>query len=221
MRFSDEGARVALVARSRDDLEKVADEAEGETLVATADVRNADDVERAVDAVTDEFGSVDTLVNNAGVSLMGMNNERSRLIDVSEGEWDTVIETNLKGVFLFSKHVLPHMIERERGNIVNVSSGLGKHAVPEAIPYVSSKWGLEGFTKALALEYEDDGVNVNGLSPGGQVNTGIWEHLPDEHREQILQPDVMDDAAVMLAELGPGDVTGESMHASAWEDELG
>jgi 3-oxoacyl-[acyl-carrier protein] reductase len=132
-----------------------------------------------------------------------------------------VLEVNLKGVFLFTRETLPYMHEQEVGNVINVSSGLGRQAIGGAGPYVSSKWGLEGLTRVSALEGEDRGVNVNALDPGGRVDTDIWAHLPEEEREEILDPDVMDDAAVLLAAQGPGGVTGESMTTEEWETRLG
>ena len=220
-RFSEEGARIVLTARDEEQLTDVADDLPGESLVSPADVRDADAVERVVEETVEAFGRIDTLVNNAGVSILGMQDSRKFLQDVTEEEWDTVLEVNLKGVFLFTHEVLPHMYERERGNVINISSGLGRHAIGGAGAYVSSKWGLEGLTKVTALEGEKFDVNANALDPGGRVNTDIWAHLSAEERQEILQPDVMDDAAVLLAEQGPGGVSGESMTAAEWEERLG
>ncbi|WP_339104884.1 SDR family oxidoreductase [Haloterrigena salinisoli] len=220
-RASDEGARVVLTARDEERMDEVATDLPGESLVAPADVRDAAAVERVVDRTIEEFGRVDTLVNNAGVSLLGMYDGRTSLEEISEDDWDTVLEVNLKGVFLFTRAVLPHMYEQEQGNVINISSGLGRHAIAGAGPYVSSKWGLEGLTQTIALEGEDRGVNANALDPGGRVDTDIWAHLPDEEREEILDPDVMNDAAVLLAAQGPDGVSGESMPAEEWEQRLG
>ncbi|MEF8840252.1 MAG: SDR family oxidoreductase [Haloarculaceae archaeon] len=93
------------------------------------------------------------------------------------------------------------------------SSGLGRRAIAGAGAYVSSKWGLEGLTRVTALEGEEHGVNANALDPGGRVDTDIWAHLPDGERAEILPPDVMDDAAVLLAAQGPDGVTAGSMTA--------
>ena len=220
-RFAEEGARVVLTARDEERMESVAADLPSESLVAPADVREGEAVERVIDRTLEEFGRIDTLVNNAGVSLLGMYDERNRLEEVSEDDWDTVLEVNLKGVFLFTREVLPRMYEQGHGNIINISSGLGRHAIGGAGPYVSSKWGLEGLTRTTALEAEDQGVNANALDPGGRVDTDIWAHLPDEEREQILDPDVMNDAAVLLAAQGPDGVSGESMPAEEWEQWLG
>jgi 3-oxoacyl-[acyl-carrier protein] reductase len=220
-RFAEEGARVVLTARDEERLAAVAADLDTESLVVPADVRDSDAVAEVVEETVAEFGRVDTLVNNAGVSLLGMYDQRKFIQQVSEDDWDTVLEVNLKGVFLFTREVLPHMYEQGEGNVINISSTLGRQAIGGAGAYVSSKWGLEGFTRVTALEGEDRGVNANALDPGGRVNTGIWAHLPQEEREEILQPDVMDEAAVLLAAQGPGGVTGESMTAEEWETRLG
>ncbi|WP_222918863.1 SDR family oxidoreductase [Natrinema sp. SYSU A 869] len=222
LHLSELGANVVLVARSEDDLAAVADEADGEALVAPADVRDADAVDDVVRSAIDRFGTVDALINNAGVPGRHFGDDRGALVNTDEDEWDRVMEINVKGVYLFTKRVLEAMLEADgvSGNVLNVSSGLGSYAVSNAAPYVTSKWGLEGFTQAIALEVEDEGINVNAIDPGGRVNTQIWAHLPDDEREEILQPDVMDDAAALLAAQGPDGVTGESMTAAEWEDRL-
>ena len=220
-RFSEDGATVTLTARDEERLESVASDLPGESLVVPADVRDSDAVERVIEETIDAFGRIDTLVNNAGVSQLGMHDERKFIQQIDEEDWDTVLEVNLKGVFLFTRAVLPHMYEQERGNVINISSGLGRHAIGGAGAYVASKWGLEGFTRVTHHEGHDRGVNANALDPGGRVNTDIWAHLPQEERQEILQPDVMDDAAVLLAAQDAGGVSGESMDAEGWEARLG
>jgi 3-oxoacyl-[acyl-carrier protein] reductase len=221
LRFAREGARVVLVARTESELEAVAEACEGETLVAPADVTDSAEVEGAVEATVDAFGRVDTLVNNAGIGLLSLEDGGRPTHEVSEERWRQVIDVNLTGVFLCSKAALPHMLERGSGNVINISSGLGRYAAPGYAPYNSSKHGLEGLTKTMALDYEDAGINVNALDPGGRVDTAFWDHLPDEERAEILRPDVMNDAAVLLAAQGPEGVTGESMDAADWEERLG
>ncbi|PCR89915.1 SDR family NAD(P)-dependent oxidoreductase [Natrinema ejinorense] len=219
LHLSGLGANVVLVARSEDELETVADEADGETLVAPADVRDSDAVDEVVRSTVDRFGGIDTLINNAGVPGQHFGDERGSLLNVDEDEWTRIMDINVNGVYRFTKRVLEAMLEADQpsGNVLNVSSGLGRYAVPNAAPYITSKWGLEGFTRAIALEVEDDGINVNAIDPGGRVNTQIWEHLPEDERTEILQPDVMDDAAALLAAQGPDGVTGESKTTEEWE----
>ena len=227
------GANVALIARNEDKLDAVTEEiadigesgrgdgSTGEPLVVPADVRDADAVDSAVSATIDRFGAVDTLINNAGLSALSFGEERRQLVEIDEDEWDRILDVNVKGVYLCTRRVLEAQVERGSGNVVNISSGLGRMAVPGATAYVTSKWGLEGFTRAVSMEVESEGINVNAMSPGGQVNTRIWSHLPDEQRENILQPDVMNEAAALLAAQGADGVTGESMTAAEWEHELG
>jgi 3-oxoacyl-[acyl-carrier protein] reductase len=221
LRFAGEGARVVLLARDEGALESVADEAAGETLVAPADVTDLDRVEAVVEDAYEAFGRVDTLVNNAGIGLLSLDDGGSPLADVDPSRWRRILDVNLTGVFNCSRAVLPGMAERGSGNVVNVSSGLGRRAAPGYAPYVASKFGLEGLTRTTAMDYEDAGVNVNALDPGGRVDTAFWDHLPDEERREILGPDVMNEAAVLLAAQDPGGVTGESMAATDWEERLG
>lgn len=220
-RFAAEGASVTLTARDEELMNEVAADLPGESLVVPADVRDSEEVARVVEQTVERFGRLDTLVNNAGVSLLGMQDSRKEIHEVTEAEWDTVLAVNLTGVFLFTREALPHMYEQGSGNVINISSGLGRHAIGGAGAYVSSKWGLEGFTRVTAREGEDRGVNANALDPGGRVNTDIWAHLPQEERQEILQPGVMDDAAVLLASQDPHGVSGESMTAADWEERLG
>ncbi|WP_440770092.1 SDR family NAD(P)-dependent oxidoreductase [Natronorubrum sp. DTA28] len=216
-RFSAEGARVVLTARDEDRLNEVAADLPTESLVVPADVRDSDAVANVIEQTLEEFGRIDTLVNNAGVAPMDSD---GGLVNVTDEEWEAVLEINLTGVFRFTREVLPHMYDQERGNVINISSGLGRRAMAGVGPYVSSKWGLEGLTRTTALEGEEHGVNANALDPGGRVDTDIWAHLPDEERERILDPDVMDDAAVLLAAQGPDGVSGESMDVEGWEQRL-
>ncbi len=220
LRFAREGANVALLARGRADLEAVAAEADGEAIVVPTDVTDGEEVQRAVDATLDAYGELTCLVNNAGIGQLTLHDELRETVDVEEADWRAILDVNLTGVFLCAKHALPPMLEAGRGSVINVSSGLGRRALPGWGPYVTSKWGLEGFTRTLAMEYEGT-VTVNGLDPGGRVETAFWDHLSDEEREDVLSADVMDDAAVLLAAQPPDGVTGESLPAEEWEERLG
>lgn len=125
-----------------------------------ADVSNEKDVVSMFDYCVKRFGTVDCLVNNAGISL-------DRLItDVSENEWDSVINTNLKSVFLCSKEALKIMISNHRGNIINMTSMWGITGASCEVAYSASKAGIIGFTKALAKEVGPSGINVNAIAPG-------------------------------------------------------
>jgi 3-oxoacyl-[acyl-carrier protein] reductase len=215
-RFAAEGADTVLTARSDDELRAVADAADGETLVVPADVTDEPAVAALVDETVAEYGRVTGLVNNAAVGMLSLHDELREVADVPVEDWRRILAVNVTGPFLCAKHAVPEM---DGGNVINVSSGLGRRGSAGWAPYVASKWALEGFSRTLAEELEPD-VNVNCLDPGGRVETGFWNHLDGEERESILDPDAMDDAAVLLLEQGPGGATGESMPAGDWEKRL-
>lgn len=219
-RLAREGANVVLTARTESGLVETAAEAGGETLVTPADVTDERAVRAVVDAAVDEYGTVTGLVNNAGIGLLSMYDHRRDLTAVEAADFRRVLDVNVTGVYLCSKHAIPWMVDAGGGNVVNVSSGLGTHAVAGFGPYVASKWALEGLTRTQALELEDDGVNVNALSPGGRVATRFWDHLPADERDGILDPDVMNDAVTLLLAQPPSGVTGESLSAAEWERRL-
>jgi 3-oxoacyl-[acyl-carrier protein] reductase len=215
-----EGGKVSLVARNENQLRDVARFAEGETLIASADVVSEEDVREVVSRTIDEYGKIDVLINNAAIGQRSLYGEGNRINEISYADWRQILNVNLNGVFLFTRQVLPTMIESGRGNIINISSGAGKTGIPTWTPYVTSKWGLEGFTRSVAHEYIERGINVNSLYPGGRVNTGFWRHLPDQKRKDLLPPTVLNDAAVLLARQGKDGVTGKSMTAKDWENYL-
>ena len=215
-----EGGKVTLVARNENQLRDVARFAEGETLIVRADVVNEEDVAEVVSRTIDEYGKIDVLINNAAIGQRSLHGEGHQVTDISYTDWRRILNVNLNGVFLFTRQVLPTMIEHGRGNIINVSSGAGKTGIPTWTPYVTSKWGLEGFTRSVALEYIERGINVNSLYPGGRVNTGFWRHLSNQKRKDLLPPTVLNNAAVLLARQGKGGVTGKSMTAKSWENYL-
>ncbi|MFA9416471.1 SDR family NAD(P)-dependent oxidoreductase [Natrinema sp. HArc-T2] len=222
-RFAREGANVVVTARNEADLEAVAADvadAAGEILVAPADVTDEAAVRAVVDATIEEYGTVTGLVNNAGIGLLNMYGEQRVLHEVDTADFRQILDVNVTGVFLFSKYVVPELIDNGRGAIVNISSGLGRRGAAKWGPYVASKWALEGLTRTQAAELEEYGITVNALDPGGRVETGFWEHLPESEREEILEPDVMNDAATRLLAQGTDGVTGESLPAEEWERRL-
>jgi NAD(P)-dependent dehydrogenase (short-subunit alcohol dehydrogenase family) len=158
------GADVAISARKRQSAERAAEviaETSGrKTLALAADVTARREVEEMIDAVSSAFGRIDILVNNAGVNIRGP------IEQLSEDDWDTVVDTNLKGPWLCCRAVAPVMKSQKWGRVINVSSMLGEISMPGRTPYASSKGGLTLLTKTLALEWARDGINVNALCPG-------------------------------------------------------
>ena len=220
-RFAREGANVVLTARSEADLEAVAEDADGETLVAPADATDEDAVAGVVEATVAEYGTVSGLVNNAGIGQLTMYDELRPLHEVDADDFREILDVNVTGVFLFSKYAALPMIDAGRGAIVNISSGLGRRGAAGWGPYVASKWAVEGMTRTQAEELDEHGVTVNALDPGGRVETRFWDHLPEGERAEILDPDVMDEAATLLLAQGAGGVNGESLPADEWEQRLG
>jgi len=148
-------------------------------LAVRCDVSHAAEVEQMRDRVLTEFGKIDILVNNAGI--VGKN---APMIQVTEEEWDQVMAVDVKGVFLCAKAVLPHMIERRYGKIVNVASIAGKEGNPNLTPYSAAKAAVIGLTKALAKEVVQFGVYVNCVAPA-VIETPILRTLTPQQIEYM------------------------------------
>jgi NAD(P)-dependent dehydrogenase (short-subunit alcohol dehydrogenase family) len=161
-RFAEAGARVALVARSAEGLQEVADEIDargGEAVRVSADVMNESDARRAVSETVERFGGLDVLVNAAGIISNGTV-ESTTLAD-----WDAMMNVNLRSVFHLMQLCAPHL-EKLRGNVVNVSSVTGLRAFPGVLAYCVSKAGVDQLTRCAALELAPKGVRVNAVNPG-------------------------------------------------------
>lgn len=143
-------------------------------LAVTADVSNSFEVRQMVDKAIDAFGRIDILVNNAGVASV------AKVVDMSEEEWNTVINVNLKGAFLCSKYVAPHMMKHKYGRIINISSTEGLIGTPGMAHYVASKHGLIGLTKVLAQELAPYWITVNAICPG-DVATETFFKLSEKY----------------------------------------
>jgi NAD(P)-dependent dehydrogenase (short-subunit alcohol dehydrogenase family) len=169
-----EGAELVLTDLDESSAQAVADAFGGTAL--QHDVTSWDSCERVVARVLEGTGRIDVLVNNAGVSKSVPFHE------LDEAEWDRVHDVNAKGVFLCCRAVVPHMMERRSGRIVNVSSMVGKEAIPLFVHYCASKFAVIGLTQGLAKELAPFAVNVNAVCPG-VVRTPLWEPLLDQLSE--------------------------------------
>ena len=139
-------------------------------LTVVADVRDDAAVAAAVDAAIERFGRIDVLFNNAGICAYGLAHE------LTEAEWDAMLDINLKGAWIVARHVIPHMIAAQRGVIVNNSSIAGLRGMGRLSHYAASKWGLTGLTKSWAIELAPHGIRVVSIHPTG-VDTPLNDGL--------------------------------------------
>lgn len=182
-RFAREGANIGacdLAAESLAALGASLDALNARHVECLCDVTSPEDVRRTVDTAIATFGAIDILVNNAGISRI------VPFLDMSDDIWDRTIAVNLRGPYLFCKAVLPGMLSRRRGKIVNISSQSGKRGNAQYAAYCASKFGLIGLTQSLAMEFADRGININAVCPG-VVFTPLWETMaPDYARKRNL-----------------------------------
>ena len=161
--FAREGARVALIGRDAARGEKTCQSIHsqgGDCKFYVADVSKSDQVAKAAAQILRDYPKVDILVNNAGIWRPG------RVIDLDEETWDSVLDTNLKGMFLVSRHFLPGMMERKWGVVINVSSVAGLVGAADASCYAASKGGIVNLSRSMALDFAPFNVRVNCLCPG-------------------------------------------------------
>lgn len=179
------GARVVISARTARDVEEIAGRLSiahpGRVASSVCDVRQESAVEALFVTADRAFGGVDILVNNAGVGL------HRNLEDTTLAEWNTVIETNVTGVFLCSRAAIPRMRRRGGGYIINISSLAGRNTFPGATAYNASKFGLNGMTEALMQEIRHDGIRVSAIMPGS-VDTWFGGTPPDPAQSWKLTP---------------------------------
>jgi NADP-dependent 3-hydroxy acid dehydrogenase YdfG len=185
--LSGKGYRLSLAARRLDRLQALADEIKssgGQALPVATDVTNLEDIHNLVQITLDEFGVIDVLFNNAGI---GRIDWLERLDQVDDIEFQ--IQVNLTGVVQMTRQVLPHMIERRSGHIINMSSVAGLIPVPTYSVYAATKYGLRGFTEALRRELSPVGVQVSGIYPSGAKKTEFRGRRGATRGSRIRTPD--------------------------------
>ena len=188
------GAKVAICARDSGKLEDAAARLRNDgvvVLAATADVASAAEIASLVTKAEKSLGSIEILVNNAGIGYFGPVQE------ADEKNWDSVLDTNLKSVFLLSKAVAPGMIERRTGHIINIGSLAGKNAFKNGSIYCASKWGLMGLTECMAEDLREYGIRVSVICPGS-VATEFGSPASKKNPQKMLQPDDIAHAVEML-----------------------
>ncbi|MEM4658455.1 MAG: SDR family oxidoreductase [Candidatus Methanosuratincola sp.] len=160
--FCKEGAKVGITGRTKEKLDAVVREAQGpgEIVALPGDVSKEEDVARVVDEFVKRFGKIDILFNNAGVL------ETGTVLTTTVESWDKIMNINVKGLFLMSKHVIPHMIKNGGGSIINNSSVVGIIGCPNVVAYNTSKGAVRQFTRSLAMDHVKQGIRVNTICPG-------------------------------------------------------
>ena len=214
-RLAMAGAKVAInyntSAEAAAAVMRSIDEAGGTAMLVDGDVSRQSDAENAVKSVVDNWGAIDILVNNAGI------NRDRLLLRMTPEDFDAVLDVNLRGAFLCTRYVMPHLIKKRHGRVINMSSVVGLSGNPGQANYAAAKAGLVGFTKAVAREVASRNVTVNALAPG-YITTGMVEDLSDEKRKQILDripmgrfgsAEEVAETVVFLSSDGAGYITGQ------------
>ena len=181
--LSEQGCDVAILARRKERLEEFSKELKQnghDCLPVSCDVTDEESIKNAVNAVVNHFGKIDILVNNAGVVEYS-----SGLHDHTTAQWDKVLDTDLKGVFLMAREVSTIMMKQKYGRIINISSVVGIFGNAGQANYAASKAGVIGLTKSAAKELASRGITVNAVAPGF-IETDMTQKLSEQVRNQIL-----------------------------------
>lgn len=198
--FAKQGCDVALLARTESELESVAHEIESEgrkAIPISCDVSKCDSVTRAVGKALAALDHIDILINNAGYAQF------KPIKDLSIDEWRRTLDVNLTGPFLMIKAVLPSMIARQSGRIINISSVVGLKPYPEQGAYCASKHGLNGLSGVLAMELQEYNIAVHAVCPGGVKTKLTDEAMPYRDKSDWMMPEDIAHACLYLATLSP------------------
>ncbi|SNR39132.1 3-ketoacyl-ACP reductase [Hymenobacter mucosus] len=185
--LAQEGANVALLARTESQLRDVAQEIEqlgGKAVVVTADIADRTAVEAAVAQAATTLGSIDILINNAGIGTF------AKLVDMDPAEWEKIIQVNLMGTYYATRAVLPQMIARETGDIINIASTAGQRGAATTSAYSASKFAIMGLTESLMQEVRKHNIRVTALTPSTvATELAINNKLTDGNPEKVMQPE--------------------------------
>jgi len=218
LQLANEGANVVVnFSGSEQKAQQVVDEIQalGSTAIAVqANISDSDSVQQLMNAALEQFGSIDILVNNAGITRDNL------LMRMKEDEWDDVMNTNLKGVFLCTKAVTRQMMKQRAGRIINISSIVGVMGNAGQANYVAAKAGVIGLTKTTARELASRNILVNAIAPGF-ITTEMTDTLPEDVKSSMLaqiplaklgQPEDIAKAVVFLASDDASYMTGQTLH---------
>ncbi|MDQ0605359.1 NADP-dependent 3-hydroxy acid dehydrogenase YdfG [Streptomyces canus] len=205
--LSKAGATVAIGGRRTDRLEALAQEAPGEMLVLNMDVSDPESVRKAVERTVERFGTLDIVVNNAGIMLTGA------VLDADPAEWTRMVETNLLGSMYTVHAALPHLL-RSRGAVVQISSTSGRISSAGAAVYSATKFGVNAFAEALRQEVTEQGVRVVLVEPGF-VSTELADHITDPTRRAAVKT-----MAESMRTLQPEDIAAAVVYAVTQPDHV-
>lgn len=199
--FAKEGINVGLLGRTIENLEKVAAELQEfgvKVSLATADVSNVESVNAAVESIKAELGAIDILVNNAGISKFG------NFLEVDPEDWAKIIQVNVMGVYYVTRAVLPEMIERQTGDIINISSTAGQKGSPLTSAYSASKAAVIALSESLMLEVRKQNIRVTTLTPSTvATDMAVELKLTDGNPEKVMQPEDIADFMVAQLKMNP------------------
>lgn len=184
--LAEEGCDVALAARTRSELEHVQAEVEQlgrRAVVATCDVTSERDVQALVEQTSSELGSIHIVINNAGTVC------RKPLVENSVEEWDGVLNSQVRGMFLVTRFALPYLLEAGWGRVLTIASAAAYGGVANRVSYCTAKWGQRGFTAALDEELRGSGIRAHAVSPGPVVTRMRQEGFPHEDPASLIQPE--------------------------------
>ncbi|WP_042461334.1 3-ketoacyl-ACP reductase [Neobacillus dielmonensis] len=200
--LASEGVNVGLLARTEADLKETAKEVEGlgvKSAYAAVDVSSQEEVDQAIKKLTHELGTADILINNAGIGKF------ATLLDMDPQEWKRIIDVNLMGPYYVTRAVLPQLIEKNGGDIINISSTNGLNGAATSSAYSASKFGLIGLTESLAQEVRRNNIRVTALTPSTvatelAVNTNL---IAENNDQKYMQPEDIAEVIVNQLKLHP------------------
>ncbi len=208
--LAENGARVAVVSKTGTEVNETAEKIiqKGyDALPVVTDVSDEIQVKEMVKEVNDKFGTVDVLVNNAGVAIV------NSLADSKTEDWDLTMAVNLKGTFLCTREVIGPMMERRSGKIINISSRAGREPFADFTAYCTSKYGIIGFTESLAVEMSKYNVFVNAVCPDRVITRMSTGTIPDGDYSEWLKPEDLADLFVFLSSDESKSVNGAIINA--------
>ncbi|MBY0096058.1 3-ketoacyl-ACP reductase [Mesobacillus maritimus] len=196
-----EGVNIGLLGRTLTNLEKVTEELEAfgvNVSGAAADVADIESVQHAVEHIKSELGPIDILINNAGIAKFG------GFLELEPSEWEQIIKVNLMGTYYVTRAVLPEMIERRTGDIINISSTAGQKGAPVTSAYSASKFAVLGLTESLLMEVRKHNIRVTAITPSTvATDLAVENNLVGENTEKVMQAEDLAEMIVAQLKLHP------------------